>query len=262
MINYSKTIKLPKEAQQGCKIVLEELGNVVVGMYLYGSAITGGLRIHSDIDVLVIVKQNLTDAIRKKLIRRIMKVSGKVGNTSGIHPLEITIINLKDVVPWRYPPKIEFQYGEWRRDEFEQGEVPKQTYDPDLTIILSEVRQNSISLIGPKPSEILDLVPFMDIKRAISDSLSNLINNRKGDERNVLLTLSRMWLTVSINEVAAKDVAAEWAIERLPKELTSLLDYARNAYVGECDDNWEGRDTEVTALVNYIRQQIEKCLDS
>lgn len=64
----------------------------------------------------------------------------------------------------------------------------------------------------------------------IKESLPGLIEGIKGDERNVILTLARMWQTVSIDEISLKDAAAEWALSRLSKEYSTLLNLARKAY--------------------------------
>lgn len=34
-----------------------------------------------------------------------MLISGKIGNAESVRPLEVTIINHSDVVPWRYLPR-------------------------------------------------------------------------------------------------------------------------------------------------------------
>ncbi|ALY26056.1 streptomycin 3''-adenylyltransferase [Staphylococcus aureus] len=96
-----------------------------------------------------------------------------------------------------------------------------------MAIVLAQARKNSISLFGPDSSSILVSVPLTDIRRAIKDSLPELIEGIKGDERNVILTLARMWQTVTTGEITSKDVAAEWAIPLLPKEHVTLLDIAR-----------------------------------
>lgn len=254
--------KVPKEAIQALKIVKELLDNEVVAVYLFGSAVIGGLRINSDVDVLVVVNHSLPELTRRKLTDRLMLISGKIGNTDAVRPLEVTIINHGDIVPWRYPPKNEFIYGEWLREEFEKGQIQEPTYDPDLAIVLAQVRKNSVTLFGPDASEILAPVPMTDIRRAIRESLPGLIEGIKGDERNVILTLARMWLTVAVGEISPKDVAAEWAIPRLPKEHATLLDLARKAYRGEYVDRWEGLDSEVIALVNYMKNSIESYLSS
>lgn len=250
-------VKVPKEAIQTLKIVLELLDRTVVGVYLFGSTVIGGLRINSDVDVLVVVNHSLSEVTRGKLIDRLLLISGKIGNTDSVRPLEVTVINQGDVVPWRYPPNNEFIYGEWLRDEFEKGQVQEPTFNPDLAIVLEQVRKNSVSLFGPHASDLLDSVPMTDIRRAIMESLPGLIEGIKGDERNVILTLARMWLTVAIGEISPKDVAAEWAIPRLPKEHASLLELARKAYRGECVDKWEGMESEVVVLVNHMKNSIE-----
>lgn len=252
--------KIPQQAMQALKIVEELLGSSIVGVYLFGSAVIGGLRINSDVDVLVVVNHSLPEVTRRKLIDRLMLISGKIGNADSMRPLEVTVINHSDIVPWLYPPKNEFIYGEWLRSEYEKGQIQEPTYDTDLAIVLAQVRKNSISLFGPDASDILDPVPISDIRRAIKESLPGLIEGIKGDERNVILTLARMWQTVSIGEISPKDVAAKWALSRLPKEYSTLLDLARKAYRGEIDDKWEARDSEVKALVHYMKNSIETCL--
>ncbi|GAB3063255.1 aminoglycoside nucleotidyltransferase ANT(9) [Virgibacillus ainsalahensis] len=251
---------IPKQAIQALRILEELLGRTVVGVFLFGSAVKGGLRINSDVDVLVVVDHGLSKITRRKLTDRLMLISGKIGNIDSMRPLEVTIINREDIVPWQYPPRNEFIYGEWFRNEFEEGQVQEATYDPDLAIVLTQVRMNSVSLFGPDASDILDPVPMTDIRRAMKDSLPGLMEGIKGDERNVILTLARMWQTVSTGEISPKDVAALWAMPRLPQEHAVILDLARKAYRGEYVDKSEGHDSEVTALVNHMKNAIESYL--
>jgi aminoglycoside 9-adenylyltransferase len=99
-----------------------------------------------------------------------------------------------------------------------------------------------------------------DIHKAIRDSLPGLLADLKGDERNVILTLARMWLTAAVGEISPKDVAAEWVVPQLPKEQGNLLDIARKAYRGEYIDKWEGMESKVSALVNDMKNSIESLL--
>ena len=34
-------------------------------------------------------------------------------------------------------------YGEWLREQFDKGAIPEPTYDPDLAILLSQLRENA-----------------------------------------------------------------------------------------------------------------------
>lgn len=254
--------QIPKEAWNALRIAKNVLGSKLIGVYLYGSSVNGGLRINSDVDVLAVVNQRLSKTTRKKLTERLMTISGKIGNEEGMRYLEFIVINEKDNVPRQYPPRNELVYGEWLRSEFEKGQIPKPTFDPDLAIVLAQAREYSISLFGPELSTILDPIPITDIQKAIKETLPELIDGMKGDERNVLLTLARMWHTMSESIISPKDVAAQWAIPRLPKQQAKVIDIARKAYLGEYNDNWDGMEAEVMPLVNHIRENIESHFNS
>lgn len=254
--------EIPKEAIQALHVLKELMEGSVIGIYLFGSAVHGGLRLNSDVDVLGIVNDRLFESTRKELTHRLMVISGKIGNTDSIRPLEVTIIKLEDIVPWRYPPKYDFLYGEWLRDDFEKGYVPEPSCDPDLAVVLAQARIHSIQLFGPEASTVLDPVPLIDMKRGIKESLPELVEGIKGDERNVMLTLARMWQTVTIGEIHPKNKAATWAVDRLPKGYAELLELAEKAYRGKYVDRWEEYTVEVAALVSYMRNAIESHADN
>jgi len=189
-----------------------------------------------------------------------MLVSGSIGNQTGTRPLELTVVLHSEIVPWRYPPKHELVYGEWLREQFEAGRIPAPEHNPDLAIVLKKVRDSSTAIVGPDASVTLDPVPIVDVQRAMLDSLPSLIESIRGDERNVLLTLARMWLTAAEGEITPKDVAAEWAMARLDREDALLLDVAKKGYRGEYDDSWAGKEAEVLALALRMKRSIEKNL--
>ena len=58
--------KIPKEAIQALKTIAELLDNMLIGVYLYGSAVMGGLRMNSDVDILVITNQSLSEKNSKE----------------------------------------------------------------------------------------------------------------------------------------------------------------------------------------------------
>ena len=148
-------------------------------------------------------------------------------------PLEVTIINQSDIVPLQFPPKCQYMYGEWLRGEMEAGEYPQACNDPDIMILLWQARKNSITLKGAESKELIPAIPFHEIKKAIRFSLPGLISSFKGDERNVLLTLSRMWFTLVTEEITTKDVAAKWVILKLPERFPPLLTTAKGSLFGK-----------------------------
>ncbi len=251
---------IPLEALVALKHIKESLGGSVAAVYLYGSAVAGGLRNNSDVDIMVVVNQRPSEATLKDLAERLLRVSGRMGDNA-VRPLEVTVINHDDVVPWKYPPRKEFIYGEWLRGSYEQGQILEPADDPDLAIILSQLLQHSVPLMGKAASELLDPVPMADVRTAMRESLPGLIACTKGDERNVILTLARMWVTAVTGAFLPKDEAAQCAMRRLPEQQAALLDLAGRAYRGECVDTWGDKSSEVSMLVQHLEKEIEHCLN-
>ena len=171
--------------------------------------------------------------------------------------MEVTIISQNDIVPWNFPPRCEYMYGEWLREEMEAGKSPQPCYDPDIAILLWQARKTSVTLKGMESIKLLPFISFQEIKRAIQSSLPGLISSFDGDERNVLLTLSRMWYTLETEEIASKDIAAEWVLPQLPETLSTPLKIAKEAYLGNLSDKWENADKNTLALIEFIKCRIE-----
>lgn len=229
------------------------LGDDLLALYLYGSAVSGGLRPDSDLDFLAISRTPLDEAVRAGLTGELLRLSGQP------RALEVSVLVLGDVLPWRYPPRLELQFGEWLRERLEAGRIAPPAADPDVAVLLASAWQESRTLHGPPLRELLQAVPTQDLRRAIRDDLPRLMVGVRGDERNVLLTLARMWLTLTTDTIQPKDQAALWALPRLPPEHRAALELALRGYRGECRDDWRGREAQVDALVIQLRREIDAC---
>ena len=94
----------------------------------------------------------------------------------------------------------------------------------------------------------------------MGDSLPGLLASVDGDERNVLLTLARMWRTLETGEIVSKDVVAAWAMHRLPRQSAELIGYARDAYLGDLQDDWSSRQASVEDVISNLRDRITALL--
>ncbi|MFM9370710.1 aminoglycoside adenylyltransferase family protein [Streptomyces sp. Da 82-17] len=213
----------------------------VIGMYRHGSALLGGLRPHSDIDVLVVVRERPSARVRRALVEALLPVSGP-GSGPGagaLRPVELTVVAQGDVRPWRYPPVCAFQYGEWLRGSYERGATPGPEPSPDLAVLLTMVLQGNSPLVGPPPAEVLDAPTAGDVRRALLDSVPELLAELRSDTRNVLLTLARIWCTLHTGTITSKEAAADWALPRLPREHRPALAHARAVYRGDVEECWD-----------------------
>src|SRR5262245_37834574 len=96
----------------------------LLGLYLHGSSVAGGLRADSDIDLLAITRRSLTARERAQLTDLLLRYSGRRATVSPGRPVELTSVVLAAVAPWQYPPTCDYQYGEWLRDAFAAGRQP------------------------------------------------------------------------------------------------------------------------------------------
>lgn len=244
---------IPSEAYEVLLIVQKQLAGSLVAAYLHGSAVAGGLRPRSDIDLLVVVDQPITSGVRKSLAADLMTISGRYpSDPKGRRPVELIVFLRSDLTASLYPTRSEFIYGEWLRHEYEMGEIPKPVCDPELTLILAQSRQEAMPLFGPEARSILPEIPRADIHRAIRGVLPTLIETLQGDERNVLLTLARMWRTLVTGEFVSKDVAADWAAVRLPAIQAAVLTNAREAYLRGHEEDWHSRQQELQLTVSSL----------
>jgi predicted nucleotidyltransferase len=255
-LKHDKT-KIPVEASKALPVVKKSFGNSLLSVYLHGSAVAGGLRPNSDVDLLAVIDQPTTYAVRKNLVAELMEVSGRYpAPLGGPRPLELIVFQRTDLATLSYPARSEIVYGEWLRDAFEAGEVPEPVSDPEFTLLLAQARNEATALMGPQATEILPAIPDADIRRAIGDALPSLLDALEGDERNVLLTLARMWRTLVEGDFVPKDVAAQWAIPRLPDSDATLMANAREGYFNGAADNWSAQRQEARQVADALGERV------
>ncbi|MEV0254496.1 aminoglycoside adenylyltransferase family protein [Streptomyces sp. NPDC050732] len=230
----------------------------IAGVYAHGSAVLGGLRPHSDIDVLVVVRRRTTAGQRQALTDGLLALSGGGAPGEALRPVELTVVVQDDVRPWTYPPRCEFQYGEWLRDAYLRGRTPEPGPSPDLALLVTMVLRGRAPLLGPEPGRVLDPVPAADVTRAMVAGVPELLAELDTDTRNVLLTLARVWTTLATGDITSKDGAADWALARLPAEHRPVLVRARAVYLGEEEECWDDLLPQVKPHAQYVVREIDR----
>jgi len=234
-------------------IVRHAFGSDLLGAYLFGSAVLGGLRHESDLDVLALSRRPTTRAEKQAFVDRLLAISGRQGRR-----VELTVVVESEIRPWRFPPCFDFQYGDWLRSEFERGDLQpwSTTENRDLATLLTMVRRYGEPLVGPPAARAIPAVPEADLRAAMVGDLESLLDDLESDTRNVLLTLARIWCTLTNGEIRAKDEAAAWALERLPEAHRPALAHARAGYLGAEDDRWEELRDDVRPLAERLVVEI------
>jgi predicted nucleotidyltransferase len=249
--------KTEKQINQCLKLLRDIFKNDLLGVYLYGSSILGGLQKYSDIDLFVVSARATTYEEKTELARCLLKISGIYMKSKKL-PIEMTIVEKAEINPWHYPPKFDFQYGDWLRQHFESGNSePWPTKEmPDLALLITQVLLASKTLIGENPDQLLCKVPYQDFITATTDSLQHLISDLDSDTRNVLLTFSRIWNTLETDAIRSKEAAADWAIYRIPQKYRLVLERAKAIYKGEEKEYWDDMRELIKPCADFMVSQI------
>jgi len=240
--------------------VREVLGDDLVGAYLHGSAVLGGFRPDSDVDIIIVSERRTTADEKRRLIDLLLSISGARASLLPGRPIELDIVVESEVRPWRYPPTFDLHYDELLRKRFEGGELEPwtSTTNQDLASVVTMVLLGDKPLAGPQPNQVFDPVPRSDYIDAILRDIETVDEFLPWDTRNVVLTLARIWSAVATEEVYSKEGAARWALSRLPQQHQVVLEHARAAYSGEAKDSWDDIGPQVRAYANHVVSEIKR----
>jgi predicted nucleotidyltransferase len=240
-------------------LVRDVLGPDALGAYLFGSAVLGELRPHSDLDVLVVSSRRTTRAEKLRLGGDLLALSGRTTPSGRWRRVELTVVVESEITPWRYPPTLDFLYGDWLRTEFESGDVePSPRAKPDLASLITMVLLADAPLFGPAPAAVFDPVPRADLVRAMVGGVDPLLGDLESDTANVILTLARIWSTLVTGDIRSKDAAADWALARLPEEHRAPLAHARAIYLGDEEERWDGLQPRIQAYAECLVAEIRR----
>ncbi|MFS8131305.1 MAG: aminoglycoside adenylyltransferase family protein [Candidatus Dojkabacteria bacterium] len=251
--------KTKQQINQCIDLIKNVLGEDLLGIYVYGSLVVGGLQKFSDIDLFVVSNRSTTVEEKSKLASDMLSISG-IYMKSEKRPIEMIIVVKSKVNPWHYPPTFDFKYGDWLRKDFEAGKIePWESKEmADLAILITQVLLASETLYGSTPNELLDTVPYSDFILAMTKEIDTLMADLAQDTRNVLLTFARIWSTVVTDTIRSKPEAAVWVIDRLPRNYQPVMQRALAICVGEKEEDWEDLSQSIQPCAEFIVNEIKK----
>ncbi|EPD42325.1 streptomycin 3'-adenylyltransferase [Delftia acidovorans CCUG 15835] len=132
-------------------VLQQLLGGKLCALHLFGSAVEGGLKPCSDIDLMVTVTGPLPESLQQRLLQTLLAHSAWPGSDPGLRALEVTVVALSEVRPWRYPPRREMQFGEWLRADIQAGRYEPAMTDNDLAILFTKLRVTAVRYTGLLP---------------------------------------------------------------------------------------------------------------
>lgn len=218
----------------------EIFGDALVGVYLHGSAALGCYGPHSDVDVVIAIERSSTPDERKRLARLCLDVSRPTWDDETHCLLELDVVAVPALRPWRYPTPIDFHYSESFREAFERGDAKPWRVDEstDVAAHLTVLNAAGSVLAGKPVADVFAAVPLADYRASIRVDRQWCLDHLDTHRLHVVLSLPRVWAGLETTGVHSKASAAEWALPRLPEKLRPVLEHAAAVYRGEQEESW------------------------
>jgi len=208
-----------------------ELAGNLIGIYLVGSLASGDFDLDSDVDFLVVTNTELTESDMKSL----QDIQIKIHNMD-CYPakhLEGSYISIGDLNNWN-------GVGEKKLYYFDNGSTAYElsTHDNQWHVRWI-LRERGITLVGQRPTEILQPIPIDEMSREIKSTMLEIwkffqdeINrplgfwNSRFGQSFTVLTYCRMLHTLHTGTVQSKKAGMKWAKQFVEPRWVEIIDRA------------------------------------
>jgi predicted nucleotidyltransferase len=244
-MKFINNTRVPDQPYPELRTVLEifvtnvkaELAENLIGIYLVGSLASGDFDLDSDVDFLVVIKNELTE-INKKRLQDIQINVHEMDCYPAKH-LEGSYISIDALNDWS-------TVGEKKLYYFDNGSTtPEKSVHDNQWHVRWVLRERGITLTGPKPEMLLPTIPseelFCEIKtkmfqvmRMFEEEIDRPLSywNSRFGQSFAVLTYCRMLHTLHTGTVQSKKVGAKWAKQIVEPGWIKLIDQAWNERKG------------------------------
>jgi len=207
------------------------LGDNLVGIYLHGSAAMGCFNAgKSDIDLIVVVKSELSKEIKREYMDMVMKLN-KEAPAKGI---EISIVKEAVCNPFVYPTPFELHFSiahlEWYKANPDEYVEKMKGTDKDLAAHFTVIRHRGKTIYGKEIKNVFSTISkedyFDSIWNDIKGSRTEIIDN----PTYFILNLCRVLAYVEDNLVLSKEEGGHWGIANVPEKYMDLISNAAKEY--------------------------------
>ena len=232
------------------------LKNNLIGIYLHGSAAMECFNpAKSDIDLIIIVKDNMPKKIKRGLMDCIVELNDRAPDKG----LEISVVLQSVCNPFVYPTPFELHFSpmhlKWYMDNPDDYIQKMNGEDKDLAAHFTVITHRGKCLIGLPINEVFGQVPqecYMDsIWEDVKDAEEDIIDN----PMYLVLNLARVLAYKSESLVLSKKEGGMWALDNLPIEYKELVSVAMTDYENESSTEYDSEN--LMKYAKYMLQQIK-----
>lgn len=227
-------------------ITKETIGEPLSGIYLHGSMAMGCFNPDkSDIDFIVIIKENISDAQKIEFMKHVIRLNQQAPKKG----LEISIVKRNYCNPFVYPTPFELHFSpmhlQWFYDNPQDYVEHMKGEDKDLAAHFTIINKYGITLYGEEIEKVFADVPRKNYIDSICADIEDAREDIIEQPIYIILNLCRILAFLNDNLYLSKEEGGMWGIEHLPLHLHALISDALECYTTNRNMNI---DEEAAAL--------------
>jgi len=232
------------------------LQDQLVGMYLFGSLANGDFDTHSDIDVLFVT----VDVISEEKFQSLYTIHEKFAKIDSPWAIQLEVSYIPKDAIRRYDP-LNNEHPHMDRGTDEHLHIMQ--HDSDWIVQRYSLLKRGIPITGPGLETLIDPVTTGDLRWAVADILQSWLRHfldepqllkYRGYQSYTVLTLCRILYTYENGDVVSKPVAAKWAKQNLDNKWIPLIE---DALLGRQNPSWGASQDEIDGTLDFIRYALE-----
>lgn len=230
-----KEINLPEKyldlVVQFTEMSKQILGENLTGVYLHGSAAMGCFNSEeSDLDLMLIVEDDITDEKKKAFMTETVKMNQKAP-AKGI---ELSIVKRQYCNPFVYPTPFELHFSimhlNWYHNNPDDYVERMNGRDSDLAAHFTIIRHCGIVLYGEEIENVFGQVPKADYVDSIWKDIKDAREDIWENPMYITLNLCRVLGHLKDGVILSKQTGGEWGIQNLPERFHSMIQNALDCY--------------------------------
>lgn len=240
----------------GVKEILKEQ---FIGMYLFGSLANGDFDRYSDIDVLFVT----SDEISETVFSALQDMHEHIADVDSPWAIQLEVSYIPKNALRRYEPANNIHP---HLDRGNGEKLHPMLHAKDWIIQRHILYEHGITVEGPNPHTLIEPVSSDDLTWAVIDVLplwtDSLLKDPaqeikpRGYQSYIVLSLCRMLCTLQHRAIVSKIVAAKWALKALNDKWSSLIE---RAIIGRQNAGLEVDTEDVSKTLDFIHYTMDQC---
>lgn len=225
--------------------------DALTGIYLHGSlAMECFHPVKSDIDFIVVIRNNITDQQKLQFMNHIIKCN-KLAPAKGI---EFSIVMEKYCRDFLYPTPFELHFSnahlQWFNDNPNDYIQKMKGTDKDLAAHFKIIKSYGVVLYGASIQDVFADVPREDYIDSILSDIEDAREEILEQPVYIILNLCRIAAFLKDDLVTSKKEGGEWALQNVPAQYHTIVSDALKSYASGNDMHVS--DLEAQEFAGYM----------